>query len=247
MKLAFYCTRHGQEPLAWDDFLKCAREDGYDGLETVLPSDVRERDLILNGLEKHGLKLKVVHSGTATPDFLQHARELESCLRSIMKSGPFIISLQTGRDYFTFDQNTQLLLMCKRIALENGVTIVHKTQRGRFCFAVHIARLYLEAMPWLKLDLDLSQWYTVAGSYLEDQAEAVELGLSRTAHVEARIGGPRTGVSEMQTRVEEMQDLRPYLTQWDKIVEKHHKAGTAELGLTCDPEMKNYLMNRYVK
>ena len=233
MKLTFYCTRRGQEPSGWDDFLKWARDHGYDGLETELPSDVRERDLILNGLEKHGLRLKAVHGGTVASDFLQHARELESCLRSIMESRPFVISLQTGKDYFTFDQNTQLLLMSKRIALENGVTIVHRTQRGSFCFAVHVARLYLEAMPSLKLDLDISQWYTVAGSYLEDQVDAVELALSRTGYVQARMG--------------EMQDLGPYLTQWDKIVEKHHKMGTAELGFTCDPEMKNFLIKRYVK
>ncbi|HVW62758.1 MAG TPA: hypothetical protein VHC48_22055 [Puia sp.] len=240
MKLTFYCARHGQEAPDWDDFLKCVREEGYDGVETALPSDVRERDLILNGFAKHGLRLKAVHEGTVTPDFLQHARELESSLRSIIESRPFIISLQTGKDYFTFDQNTQLLLMSKRIALENGVNIVHKTQRGRFCFAVHVARLYLEAMPWLKLDLDLSQWYTVAGGYLEDQTDAVELALSRAAHVETRIGGMREEMGEMQ-------DLRSYLTQWDKIVEKHHKMGTAELGFTCDPEMKNFLIKRYVK
>jgi hypothetical protein len=178
-----------------------------------------------------------------------------------MESKPFIISLQTGKDYFTFDQNTQLLLMSKRIALENGVTIVHRTQRGSFCFAVHVARIYLEAMPWLRLNLDLSQWYTVAGSCLEDQVDAVELALSRTVHVQARIGGLQVGMSEvyarmgemetrageMRTGVEGIQDLGPYLIQWDKIVEKHRKMGTAELGFTCDPEMKNFLIKRYVK
>ncbi|MBN9382650.1 MAG: sugar phosphate isomerase/epimerase [Chitinophagaceae bacterium] len=233
MKIAFYCTRRGQEHLSWADFLKCAREGGYDGVETVLSSDVRGRELILSGLKKHGLRLKAVYDGTVTSDFLQHARELEGSLRSILELKPFVISMQTGKDHFTFDQNTQLLLMSKRIAQENGVNIIHETRRGRFCFAVHIARQYLEAMPSLRIDLDISQWHTVADSYLEDQAEAVEMALSRTVHVQARMG--------------EMRDPQQYLSIWDKVVAKHRGMGGGELGFTCDLEMKNILMNRYVK
>ena len=224
MRITFYRTRRGQEQLALDEFLTSAREEGYDGVEDVSMPE---------GLEKYGLKLKGTYQSTNTSDFTQHAKELDAGVRNLLEAKPFLISLQTGKDHFRFDQNTQLLLMSRRIAQERKVTIIQETQRGKCCFAVHIARQYLEAMPWLKLDLDLSQWFTVAGGYLEDQAESVELALTRTVHVQARMG--------------EMDDPEQYLAQWDKVVAQHRKMGTPELGFTCDLEMKNILMSRYVK
>jgi hypothetical protein len=224
MRITFYRTRQGREEQAPGEFLASAREEGYDGVEDESMPD---------GLGKYGLKLKGTYRSAGASDFTQHAKDLETGVRSLLEAKPFLISLHTGKDHFRFDQNTQLLLMSRRIAQERKVSIIQGTQRGKCCFAVHVAQQYLEAMPWLKLDLDLSQWYTVAGSYLEDQAESVELALSRTVHVQARMG--------------EMQDLEQYLAQWDKVVEKHHKMGTAELGFTCDLAMKNILMNRYVK
>jgi len=233
MKIVFYRTRRGQEELPPDEFCSRTKESGYDGVEMALPRDETERTAMLEGLEKYGLQLKGVYRSTSGTDFTQHARELEAGLRLLLEAKPSLMSLQTGKDYFRFDQNTQLLLMSRRVASERKMMVLQETQRGKCCFALHIAQQYLEAMPWLKLDLDLAQWYTVAGGYLEDQAEALKLALTRTMHVQARIG--------------EMQSLGQYLTQWDKVVAKHHAMGTAELGFTCGPEMKNILMNRYVK
>jgi hypothetical protein len=229
MKISYYCSRRGREQTAWDDFLAAARQDGYDGVETSLPSGAGERDTLLQGLA--GLRLKAVWGGAVTPDFSEHARQLENALQVLPDAKPFLISLQTGKDHFSFDQNTQLLLTSKRVAHERRVTILQETQRGKFSFAVHVTRQYLNAMPSLRLDLDLSQWYTVAGNYLEDQAEALQLALSRTAHIQARVG--------------ELDDLERYLEQWDRIVERHRSQRGSELGFTCDARMRTILMNRY--
>ena len=233
MKIVFYRTRRGQEELTPDEFCRSARESGYDGVEMVLPREMRERTAMLEGLEKYDLRLKGMYWSTSATDVMLHARDLEAGLRLLLEARPSLISLQTGKDHFRFDQNTQLLLMSRRVALERKMIVLQETQRGKCCFAVHIAQQYLEAMPWLKLDLDLAQWYTVAGGYLEDQVEALELALARTMHVQARIG--------------EMQGLGQYLAQWDKVVEKHRATGSEELGFTCGVEMKNILMNRYVE
>lgn len=231
MKITYYCTRRGKERIAWIDFLAKARQDGYDGIETALPTHPDERTELLRCLAMHDLKLKGIWGAPATPDFTQHARELETALDILLDAKPFLISLQTGKDHFSFDRNTQLLLMSKRVAHERQVTILQETQRGKCCFALHVARQYLKAMPSLRLDLDLSQWYTVTGNYLEDQPEALELALSRTAHIQARVG--------------EMDDLDRYLQQWDKVVERHRSLQSPALGFTCGDDMKNILMNRY--
>jgi sugar phosphate isomerase/epimerase len=231
MKISYYCTRRGREQIPWNDFLARARQEGYNGIETTLPDDPDERNKVLQSLARHGLQLKALLSTSKTPGFIQHARQLENTLQALLDANPFLISLQTGKDHFSFDQNTQLLLMSKRVAHERSVTILQETQRGKFAFAVHVTAQYLRAMPSLLLDLDLSQWYTVAGNYLEDQDEAVDLALSRTAHIRARVG--------------ETDDLQQYLQKWDRIVERHRGLQSSELGFTCDTAIKTILTDRY--
>jgi len=68
------------------------------------------------------------------------------------------------------------------------VTIIHETHRGKFSFAVHSTRKYLEAIPSLRLNLDISHWYTVAESYLDDQQRRWSWRSRRTAHIHARVG-----------------------------------------------------------
>ncbi|MBS1606280.1 MAG: hypothetical protein JST42_26715 [Bacteroidetes bacterium] len=231
MKISYYYTRRGREHTPWKRFLTKARHDGYDGVEATLPEDPGERNDVLQALTRHGLRLKAL-LGTAKPSGFTHdASQLENALQILLDTKPFLISLRTGKDYFSFDRNTQLLLTGKRVAHEHNRAILHETQRGSFSFAVHVTGQYLSAMPSLLLDLDLSQWYTVAGNYLEDQSGAVQLALSRTAHIQARLG--------------ELNDLQQYLPKWDTVVDRHRSLHSVELGFTCDANMKQLLMDRY--
>jgi sugar phosphate isomerase/epimerase len=244
MKVSFYCTRWGQERSPWDEFFKRVREEGYDGVETSLPMTPAEQEPILNGLEKHGLQLIGQHWDTVTGDFATHARELEQRLKSMLDARAVLITSHTGKDYFSFEENIQLLLISKRIAQENKVDIIHETHRGKFSFAAHITQKYLEAIPSLRLNLDISHWYAVAESFLEDQAQAVQMAVARTAHIHARVGHTQgSQVSDPRGR-EWDHALQQHLMQWDRVVERHRQLGSAELGITCEfgpaPYMQTY-------
>lgn len=232
IKLSFYCTRWGQERLPWDVFLRKVQEEGYDGVETALPLTPAEQEPILNGLAKYGLKLIGQHWDTVTPDFAAHARELEQRLRSMLDAKAILITSHTGKDHFSFEQNTQLLLISKRIAQENKVSIIHETHRGKFSFAAHSTRKYLDAIPSLRLNLDISHWFTVAESYLEDQEETVDLAIARTAHIHARIG--HTQASQVPDPRDPLWDqaLQQHLKRWDRVVARHRQLGATENGAT---------------
>ncbi|MHA4808433.1 sugar phosphate isomerase/epimerase family protein [Flavitalea flava] len=234
MKLSFYCTRWGQEEIPWTIFLRRVKEEGYDGVETALPLSPAEQEPILNGLEKYGLKLIGQHWDTVTADFAAHAKELEQRLRSMADARAVLITSHTGKDHFSFEQNTQLILISKRIAQEHKVSIIHETHRGKFSFAAHHTRKYLEAIPSLRLNLDISHWFTVAESYLEDQEEAVELAISRTAHIHARIG--HTQGSQVPDPRDPLWEkaLQQHLQRWDKVVARHSKINSSDLGFTCE-------------
>lgn len=220
--------------MPWDLFFRRVQQEGFDGVETALPLSRMEQEPILNGLRKYGLTLVGQHWDTVTADYSSHAKELELRLRSMVGAGAVLITSHTGKDYFSFEQNTQLLLISKRIAQENNVTIIHETHRGKFSYAAHITRKYLEAIPSLRLNLDISHWYTVAESYLGDQAAAVDLAISRTEHVHARIGHTQ-GPQVADPRDPEWgHAVRQHLEQWDKVVSRHRLAGSSDLGFTCE-------------
>jgi len=90
-------------------FLKRVQEEGYDGVETALPLTPEEQKPILDGLRKYGLKLIGVHWDTGTSDFGAHARSLNYGCGLMLDAKAVLITSHTGKDHFSFEQNTQLL------------------------------------------------------------------------------------------------------------------------------------------
>jgi len=234
LKPVFFCTRWGHEHLPWADFCKKVKDTGYDGVETSLSLNNEDIAHIVNELNKHDLKLIGVQWDTGTPIFDEHIQEYELRLRSAASANPIFITSHTGKDYFSFEQNEQLLNLAQTISAQTGVKIIHETHRGKFSFAAHVTKAYLQKMPWLKLTLDISHWFTVAESYLDDQQEAVELALAHTDHIHTRIGyanGPQ--ISDPRSPEWEV-TVQKHLSLWDKVVEIHIENGSEQLTFTTE-------------
>ncbi len=232
MKLEFYCPFWGQENLGFRAFIDKVKNAGYDGVEMGLSADNRMRKDELAIIKDNGLKLIAQHFQTATADFEDYKKEYRSWLEIYVKENVEFINAQTGKDFFSFEQNAQLISMADEISKESGVPIYHETHRGKFSFASHITRHFLEKMPDLKLTLDISHWCAVAESLLQDQTETVELALERTEHIHARIGymeGPQVPdprVPEWKT------ELELHLLWWKKIAQKFVIEKKARLTIT---------------
>jgi hypothetical protein len=221
MKILFFCPRWGQEQTPWNEFLPKVKEAGYDGVETGLPLDVKQQEKILNELAKNNLLLIAQHWETVHADFNKHYDEYKTRLHSLANAKPLFINSQTGKDYYLFQQNEQLIALANDIAEKTGIQIIHETHRGKFSFAAHITKDFLERNPGLLVTLDISHWCNTAESFLQDQAEAVELALSRTEHLHSRVGymeGPQI----TDPRAPEWDEaLQFHLSCWDKVVERH--------------------------
>ena len=232
MQIQFFCTKWGQEALPWPAFLASVQAAGYDGIETSVPTDPAGRDQVLGGLARHSLALIGQHWETVTPDFAQHRAEFEQRLRAQAAHRPLLINSQTGKDYYTFAQNQDLLRLAQAVAAETGVPIVHETHRGKFSFAAHVARPYLEQLPDLRLALDISHWCAVAETLLADQPEAVALALARTDHVHARVGHAQGAQVSDPRAPEWAAALAFHLACWDEVVAQRRRAGCARLTIT---------------
>ncbi|BAU53590.1 sugar phosphate isomerase/epimerase family protein [Mucilaginibacter gotjawali] len=241
MKILFFCPRWGQEDVEWDVFLRKVKQAGYDGVEASLPQDEKQKFLILNGLEKQGLQFIAQHYETTEKKFDIHCQQFEQRLLNLASGNPLFINTQTGKDYYTFEQNKQLIDLARKISGNTGVKILHETHRGKFSFAAHIAGTYLAEIDDLRITLDISHWCNTAESFLHDQQEAVALAISRTDHIHSRVGYPE-GPQVSDPRAPEWKEaLDFHLSCWDKVVAKKQAEDAPLLTITSEFGAPPYL------
>lgn len=236
LAIEYYCPRWGSENLSWGDFAAKVADAGYDGIEVALPRDTppAELDAAWDAAAKHGLQLIAQHFDTYEADFDEHRRLYAAWFEQLAGRPVRKVNSQTGKDFFSFAQNSALFDIAAGFAAANGVEVLHETHRNKFSFAAHVTRDYLERLPDLRLTLDASHWVCVAESYLRDQPEALALAISRTDHLHARVGYPE-GPQVPDPRVEAWSEaVDVHLVWWDAVVERKRAAGAGRLTITSE-------------
>lgn len=236
MNILFFCPRWGCESLPWEAFFLKVKEAGYDGVEMGFPFTLSadEKAAIIRGLKDHGLAVIGQHWQTVDRSFDEHGRTFKQHLYSLAELSPLFINSQTGKDYFSVEQNLALIQMADDIGRETGIKILHETHRGKWSFAAHITQQYLQLAPHIRLTLDISHWCTVAESLLEDQPEAVQTAIAHTDHLHARIGFQQ-GPQVTDPRAPENEAvLETHLRWWDSLITLK-RAGGAKV-FTITPE-----------
>lgn len=241
VKLIFLCPRWGSEALALPLFLAKAKAAGYDGVELALPDDEWERGSALEALARAGLPWVGQQHQTSDLDFTVHRAAYQRRLRALAAGRPLFINSHTGKDHFSFERNRALLEAAREVEEESGVKVVHETHRGRFSFAAHVTREYLEALPWLRLALDVSHWINVAESWLKDQPEALGLAVARADHLHARVGFPEGPQVPDPRAPEAGEALQAHLAIWDRVVAARRSGEAVRLTVTPEFGPKPYM------
>jgi hypothetical protein len=221
MKILFFCTNWGSELLPFEKFIFNAKEAGYDGIEMSLPlNDQKLKDKIIYSIQYAGLLFIGQHWETVTTDFDLHKKEYLNRLKNLIDGNPVFINSQTGRDIFNYRQNLELIKIALRFSIESGIPIFHETHRGKFSFAAHITKVFLEKNPQLRISADFSHWCNVAESLLDDQQEAINLAISRADHIHARVGFSQGSQIPDPRAPEWDNELNRHLGWWDKILKR---------------------------
>ncbi len=241
MKLLFFCPRWGREHLSWNDFLHDVKHAGYDGVECSLPDNENERTQLIDGLRTYGLQWIGQHWQTMEPSFEQHLPQYTQRLQELAALRPLFINSQTGKDYFSFEENQQLIQSASNIAASTGVAILHETHRGKFSFAAHITHGYLQRLPDVRITLDISHWCAVAETFLHDQQTAVKAAIRHTDHIHARIGHTQ-GAQVIDPRApENAKAWQFHLQCWDAVIDLKRKKGDAVFTITPEFGAPPYL------
>lgn len=209
---------------SYDEFCAKAKAEGYDGAEIWWPGDEKSRTALFEALNKHGLKIGFLW-GSGETDFRKHEEQFQKTIKNILDAKPIYVNCHSGKDFFSAEQNQKLIDFSYSAIAQTGIPVYHETHRGRALFSTPVTKNFINKSSQLKITLDISHWCNVHESMLGDQAEVIDLTLSRTEHIHARIGHPE-GPQVNDPRAPEWKDaVQTHLNWWDKVVDRKRKEG----------------------
>jgi len=119
MEIKFYAPHWGNT-LPFNTFCRNVKDAGYVGVEMAVPFDQQERQTLLDTLHDYDLELIGQYWQSFESDLGEHGRNYEKYLRHLIAADPVFVNCQTGKDYFTFEQNRQLFAIAARVSAEIG-------------------------------------------------------------------------------------------------------------------------------
>ena len=231
MVIKHFCPTWGLESLSIEDAAKKIKAAGFDGMEIAVGAN-KAADATKTA-RAQGLEVILMAFGGGN-NYTLHKTQFQSDLQQIAAAKPLFINAHTGRDYFTFDQNAELIQVAANVAAATGVPIVHEMHRGRFSYSAPATQYYLSKFADLRLTADLSHWVNVSESLLVDQPQNVARALDRTDHIHSRVGQPEAPQVTDPRAPEWKNCLDAHLVWWDTVVEKHRQKGSAMLTITAE-------------
>ena len=231
MKFAFFCPKWGMEDLSNEAAAKKVKAAGYDGME--IATDVKEAAQTIKAMKDHGLETILMAFG-GVAEFVAHKKQFRSDLETLAAAKPLFINAHTGKDFFTFEQNCELIQTAMDVQKASGIKILHETHRGRFSYSLPATDHYFVTFPDLRLTGDFSHWVNVSESFLSDQTDSMARAMSRTDHIHSRVGHPEGPQVNDPRAPEWTEAVQAHLAWWDKIVDIHRKKGTPVLTVTSE-------------
>lgn len=193
MKLENFKTLWGFE----GDFqIACVQavEAGFEGIEGQAPKDLDEQFYWKECLEKHNLGFiaEVVTGGDYVParhaTLQEHLDDVEDGIKNSLVLQPRFVTCIGGCDAWDFKESLEFFQSVMELAKNYGVEISCETHRSRSLFTPWITKRVVEALPEIKLTLDMSHWCVVCERLMDTELETIKLIASNVQHIHARVG-----------------------------------------------------------
>jgi len=248
MNIDFFCPRWGAEQIPWPEFLQNVLDAGYAGIEWFPYGEQVDHEAVIALLKTKDLQWSIVTTVLNAPvDPAAYTIALRDQLLALSQLGkgihpPLFISAQTGREYFTEDQISACLQVCREVSRETGIAIHQETHRNKWSYAAHVVAPVLEKHPDTLLTFDVSHWFCVSESYLEDQQPAVQKALAHTRHIHARVGHIEGPQVYEPASAEYAEALDAHLAIWDQYIRLRKEAGAERCTITPEFGPPPYLV-----
>jgi sugar phosphate isomerase/epimerase len=226
MEIKYICTYWGQDSNRVDQVVEKAMNAGYDGIEMNVPFDGDFTTRLLNAIDTtQAIFIAQQWLPPARETVEQYRKRMLAYLNHLAWLNPAFINSHTGKDYFSFEDNSSLIETCRELEEETGIKIIHETHRGRFSH--HAASLlpYLERYPGLEINADFSHFCAVSESLLEDQEEIIERILPHTRYIHARVGFDQAAQVNHPFAPEWSETLHRFVFWWQSIIDLARERG----------------------
>jgi sugar phosphate isomerase/epimerase len=233
MQIKYFAATWGMTLPSLEANVRKIKAGGYAGVEMGAPASAAERQALRALLDELGLDLIVqVYTTGGTPE--EHAASFEVFYCQAVELRPRMINSHTGKDFFSPDENMQVLKRAEALEREMGVPVAHEIHRGRATFSAPAAMALIERMPQIRFAADLSHWCCVHESLLKDQPERVERAIQHAYHIHARVGHPE-GPQVNDPRAPEWSEaVETHLGWWQRIIDHHKALNTPEMTVTTE-------------
>jgi len=231
----------GHEHLEYLVFLDKMKDAGYDGFDTWIPGDENEKKVLFDYLQKNEMYIVTHQHQAEGKDFNEFKISFKKQLQQCAESNPILINSHTGRDYFSFEQNLELIDVAQEFSHKTGITIAHETHRGRLGYSPQMLSEFFMTRNDFSITADFSHWVCVTESMLENFSEIVEEAILRSKHIHARIGFEE-GPQVPDPRAPEWNYvLDIFLGWWDKIISTNLEGGCKLMPITTEFGPKPYM------
>ncbi|PWS27042.1 xylose isomerase [Pedobacter yonginense] len=224
MKIKVLATQWGSGSWSASYFLDYVKANDYAGIEINMPQDQQYVSEFLLKLDEIRATEDFTFVGQAVlayqnEGFQDHLKRYKRRLEEVILLKPDFINVQTGTDFFSFDENCAFIECALELSEKNDVKIIHETHRGKFSFHSLKTLEYLEKFPELELTADLSHWCNVSESLLVGQDEILDKIFPRVRHVHARIGFAQASQVNHFMAPEWTATTAQFLHWWKQILE----------------------------
>ena len=239
MDIKYLCTYWGSEDLSAKAFLDKVLSHGFDGVEINFPEDQQFVDEFMSELERirktsHPAFIFIAQQvlSNEKETVAVYKERLTNRLNFLVGLHPNAINSHTGKDFFDFDANVDILHLTEEIAVKSGIPIWHEIHRGRFSFHLRTLLDYLNLFPNLKLIADLSHFCVVSESDLSDQHELLTRIYPNIQHIHARVGFEQSPQVNHPFAPEWKKHLDRYTSWWKEIIQHQSQKGNAHFTIT---------------
>lgn len=193
MKLEIFKTMWGFEG-DFETACREAQEAGFNGIEGRSPLDHDERNHWKACLEKYDLLFiaEIVTGGDFVParhDSLQkHINDVEEGIKNSLELNPRFMTCMGGCDAWSEEDSMAFFKRAMDIAKKYKIEISFETHRSRSLFTPWVTRRMVEALPQMKLTLDISHWCVVAERLMDTELDTIRAVAPHVHHFHARVG-----------------------------------------------------------
>ncbi|WP_066631479.1 sugar phosphate isomerase/epimerase family protein [Labilibacter marinus] len=226
MEIKYICPFWGSEDLRPKNFIEKALDAGYDGVEMNAPSDEDAVNEIKKNIQEKGAVLIAQQWLAPAVETVDAYRDrMLARFKQLVELNPVFINSHTGKDFFSFEENSSLLKHCEAFTEESQVPIVHETHRGRFNYHAYTLLPYLNEFKDLQLNADFSHFCNVSESLLEDQEDILEKIMPHCKYIHARVGFDQSAQVNDPFAPEWKANLDRFVAWWQKIIDLAKERG----------------------